>query len=117
MAGSGSDRRRRNRRITVRLDDDEFTIVIDKADKAGMCLGSLIRRKILDEPAPCSTRRPPVDKKELARMIGLLGETAEALRQYCKANNVPPDNPYVIAAHRDLAEMRYMCLIALGRNP
>ena len=117
MAGSGSDRRKRNRRITVRFNDDEFTIVIEKADKAGLCVGSLIRSHLLDDPAPCSTRRPPVDRKYLAQMIGLLGETADALRLYCKNHDIPPDNPHVIAAQRDLSEMHYLCLIALGRNP
>jgi len=117
MKGSGSDKRRRYRRISACFDDEEFKIAIEQADKAGLSLSSLIRMKILDEPAPCSTRRPPVDRKELARLIGLLGETAEALRCYCKTHNIPPDNPYVIAAHRDLAEMRYLCMIALGRNP
>jgi hypothetical protein len=117
MAGSGSDRRKRNKRITVRFNDDEFTIVIRKADKAGLCVGSLIRNKVLDEPAPCSTRRPPIDRKYLAQLIGLLGETTEALRDHCKAHNIPPDNPYIVASFRDLSEMRYLCLITLGRNP
>ncbi len=117
MAGSGSDRRKRTKILVARCTELEFLDALEKADKAGVSLASLIRMKILDEPAPCSTRRPPVDRKYLAQMIGLLGETAEALRCYCKTHNIPPDNPHVIAAQRDLSEMRYLCLIALGRNP
>jgi hypothetical protein len=52
-----------------------------------------------------------------ARLLGELGRIADELRRAAQKGDLTPSNPEVAAALRDLAEMRAICLEALGRQP
>ena len=64
-----------------------------------------------------ATRRPTVNHQVVARILGEFGRIADTLRRAAAGGRVDPDNPHVAAAFRDLAEMRTVCFLAMGRDP
>jgi hypothetical protein len=48
---------------------------------------------------------------------GELGRIAEIFRTASAAGLINPKDPFVAAAYRDLAEMRTVCFLAMGREP
>jgi hypothetical protein len=116
---SGTEKRIRDRSITVRLSDDERAAVDAAADRAGLTPGSYARQAMLGAPAPRQVRRPPVERRELARLLGELGKIGGNLNQLAKAANtgiVPYGNEIETALH-GLQEVRGAILKALGRAP
>lgn len=116
---SGSEKRIRDRILTVRLSADERAAIDDAADKAGLALGSYARQALLGAPAPRQVRRPVVERRELARLLGELGKIGGNLNQLAKAANsgVVVYEGEIEAANRALIEMRDAVLMALGREP
>jgi len=115
----GSEKRVRNRHLTVRLSDDERAAVDAAAERAGLMPGSYARQALLGGPAPRQVRRPPVERKELARLLGELGKIGGNLNQLAKAANtgVLVYTGEIDAALHGLAEARDAILKALGRAP
>ena len=87
MSSHGSETRVRNRHLTVRLSDDERAAVDAAAERAGLMPGSFARQALLGGPVPRQVRRPPVERKELARLLGELGKIGGNLNQLAKAAN------------------------------
>jgi hypothetical protein len=52
-----------------------------------------------------------------ARLLGELGRIAEVFRAAQAAGRIDSSDPFIAAAIRDLAEMRTVCFLAMGRNP
>ena len=69
----GSEKRARDRHITIRLTADERARIDADAERAGLTSGSYARRTLLGADTPRQIRRPPVERKELARLLGELG--------------------------------------------
>jgi hypothetical protein len=53
----------------------------------------------------------------VARVLGELGRIADILRAAAVARGADPKDPNAAAAFRDLAEMRTVCFLAMGREP
>ncbi len=115
----GSEKRVRNRHLTVRLSDDERAAVDAAAERAGLTPGSYARQALLGGPAPRQVRRPPVERKELARLLGEIGHIGGNLNQLAKDKNsgVLVYEGESAAAYRAILEMRDAVLKALGRAP
>jgi hypothetical protein len=115
----GSEKRVRNRHLTVRLSDDERAAIDEAAERAGLMPGSYARQALLGGPAPRQVRRPPVERKELARLLGEIGHIGGNLNQLAKAVNtgVLVYTGEIDAALHGLAEMRDAILKTLGRAP
>jgi hypothetical protein len=115
--GSGSDKRQRNRRIIVRCTDSEFATILDRADRAGLFAAAFLRASALGSPGPRAVRRPPVDRQELARLLGELGRVGNNLNQIARALNVddPPPTSEITAALKDFSTMRGLVHAALGK--
>ena len=123
----------RETHITVRLSLAERAAIDAAAERAGLMNGSYIRSRLIDGPIPRQVRRPPVERRELARLLGELGKIAgdlgkigSNLNQIARAVNtgVVPDNSVLPEALRDfrktlagLLDMRAAVLTALGREP
>jgi len=130
---SGTEKRVRDRVLPIRLSEDERATVDAAADRAGLTASSYARQTLLGAPAPRQVRRPPVERRELARLLGELGKIAgelgkigSNLNQIARAVNtgVVPDNSVLPEALRDfqkplagLHDMRAAVLTALGREP
>ena len=117
MARSGSDNRQRQETLSARFNTGEAEAIRQMADRAGTSIASLIRGAVLNAPDTRATRRPTVNHQVAARILGELGRIADTLRRAAAAGRVDPDNPHVAAAFRDLAEMRTVCFLAMGRDP
>ena len=116
---SGSEKRVRDRVITIRLSEDERASIDGAAESSGLVVGSYARQVLLGAPAPRQVRRPVVERRELARLLGELGKIGGNLNQLARAANsgVLVYEGEIDAGLRDLSEMRDAVLKALGREP
>lgn len=114
---SGTEKRARATHLTVRLSADERATVDAAAERAGLTAGSYARHAMLGAPAPRQVRRPQIERKELARLLGELGKIGGNLNQLAKASN---SGAIVYTGEIDaelagLMEVRTAILKALGR--
>ncbi len=115
----GTEKRVRSKHLTVRLAADERAAIEAAADRAGLTAGSYARQAMLGAPAPRQVRRPPVERKELARLLGELGKIGGNLNQLARAANsgILVYGNEIDAALGELRAMRGAVLRALGREP
>jgi hypothetical protein len=115
----GSEKRARTKHLTIRFSPDERDTVDSKADRAGLTSGSYARQVLLGAPAPRQVRRPPVEKRELARLLGALGYIGNNINQLARASNSggEVEEDELRATFADLRAMRDAVLKALGREP
>lgn len=116
---SGTERRKRNRRLTARFNDQEADAIEAMADRTGQTVGSLLRQTLLNVPPPRrSLRRPQVEVQAVARLLGELGKIGSNINQLAKYSNMGRwQEGSIQSALRDLAELRLACLQALGHEP
>ena len=114
----GSERRARTTHLTIRLTPDERASIDHAAERAGLTSGSHARRLLLDAPPPRQVRRPTVERREIARLLGELGHVGGNLNQIARTLNagLPGDHHALRDALRGLREMRDAILSALGRE-
>jgi hypothetical protein len=89
------------------------------AERAGLTVGPFLRKLALGDAGPRAVRRPPVEKAELARILGALGKIGSNVNQLAHAYNQlgrVPGFPELIAIRREIGEMRTALLKALGRD-
>ena len=103
---SGSENRRRQRTLRVRLTDDERQALLAAADKSGLTLGSLARQVLLGAPAPRAVRRPPLATALVAEMLAALGPIADEMRAVGRQIRLG-------GANADLAEILTKIAVAL----
>ncbi len=116
---SGSEKRARTSHLTIRLTPDERTTIDDAADRAGLTTGSYARQAVMCAPVPRQVRRPPVERKELARLLGEVGKIGSNLNQLARATNagVLVYECEIDGALAGLREVREAIMVALGREP
>jgi hypothetical protein len=114
---SGTEKRVRRRIVTIRLSTEEYAALDEAADRAGLVVGSYARQAMLGAPVARQVRRPPVERRELARLLGELGKIGGNLNQLAKAANtgVVIYGGEIEAALGDLLKARNAILTALGR--
>ncbi len=103
--------------MSARFNEREAEAIRQLADRAGASVASVIRGAVLNAPITRASRRPAVNHQKAARVLGELGRIAETLRTATAAGRVDANDPHVAAAFRDLAEMRTVCFLAMGREP
>ncbi|MGO8868135.1 MAG: plasmid mobilization protein [Alphaproteobacteria bacterium] len=113
----GSEKRARTKHLTIRLTPEERAAIDQAADRAGLTPGSYARQAVLGAPAPRQVRKPPVERQELARLLGELGRVGNNLNQLARAANT--GNGVDGVAHAEaLGGLKTAChaiLVALGR--
>lgn len=116
---SGTEKRVRSGVLPVRLAADERAAVEAAAERAGLTVSSYARQAMLGAPAPRQVRRPPVEKRELVRLLGEVGKIGGNLNQLSKAVNtgVLVYGGDLDAALAGVREVRDAILRALGRVP
>lgn len=115
----GSEKRVRTKHLTIRLSPDERDEIDRTAQRAGLTSGSYARDVLLGAPTPRQVRRPPIERQELARLLGALGYIGNNINQIARIMNTgeAADQPQLLAALAGLAEVREAILQALGRAP
>jgi hypothetical protein len=116
---SGTEKRVRGKHLTIRLTAEERAAIDDAADRAGLTSGSYARQAVMGAPVPRQVRRPPVERRELARLLGELGKIGGNLNQLARAANagVIVYEGEIDTALGGLREVRDAIMQALGRAP
>jgi hypothetical protein len=73
----------------------------------------------LGSAGPRAVRRPPVERRELARLLGHLGKVGSNINQLAYAYNrdrLVPALAELVGIRRDVGEMRAALLRALGHG-
>lgn len=116
---SGSETRQRGSVVSVRMSQEERREMEEQAEQAGLTLGSYVRMCCLTAPKTRAVRRPPVEKKLLAQLLGQLGKVGGNVHQITKRLNFndPVANDEIYAALADFREAAKTIMEALGRRP
>jgi hypothetical protein len=107
----------RKRLIHLRCTDHERAAIKAVAEEAGFSVGAFLRLLALGDAGPRAVRRPPVERAELARILGALGKIGNNVNQAAKAihqaGNLPSWSE-LAEMRADIAVMRAAVLKALG---
>jgi hypothetical protein len=116
---SGSEKRARTSHLTIRLTTLERQYIDSAADRTGLTTGSYARQAVMGAPMPRQVRRPPVERKELARLLGEIGKIGSNLNQLTRAanNGLLVYTGEIDAALGGLRDVRDAIMVALGRDP
>jgi hypothetical protein len=109
----------RGRFIAVRCSENEHAAISEKAAQAGFSVGAFLRNLALGDAGPRAVRRPPVERKELSRLLGHLGKVGSNVNQLARGFNqtgVLPGFPELLTARDDIRAMRDALMKALGRG-
>ena len=109
----------RTRFIGVRCTAEEHATITEAAAKAGLSVGAYVRTLALGSPGPRAVRRPPIERRELARLLGWLGKLGSNVNQLAYGYNRErrlPGLPELMAVREDVAAMRAAMMKALGRD-
>lgn len=109
----------RTKLVPVRCTAEERLAIKAVADKAGLSVGAFLRAAALGDAGPRAVRRPPIERKELARLLGHLGKVGSNLNQLAHAFNSRGRVPGLAELERirgDVGEMRDALIRALGRD-
>ena len=85
---SGTENRKRSTPVTSRYDDDELRALDEAASRTGLTRAGYQRTQSLSVSKTRSTRRPPVEKEQLARILGQIGKAGSNLNQIARAVNM-----------------------------
>jgi hypothetical protein len=114
----GSEKRVRTKHLTIRLSPEERAAIDQAADRSGLTPGSYARQVLLGAPTPRQVRRPPVERRELARLLGEVGHVGGNINQIARdmnfGNGIDPWELKETLA--SLGRVRDAILNALGRN-
>ena len=83
----GSEKRRRQSSVRVRLDDAERDQLATKSDESGLSVPAYLRACALGTAGPRARRRPPVERAMLARASADLNRVGNNLNQIAKGIN------------------------------
>ncbi len=105
--------------ISVRCTAKERSRIDETARSAGLSIGAYLRFLALGEVGPRAVRRPPIERKELARLLGHLGKVGSNINQLAHAFNQRSSAPAFaeLSGIREyVKEMRNALIAALGRD-
>ena len=113
---TGTTSRKRPPPFSLWLTPDERREIENRAERAGLSMGGYCKSIIFDAPPPRRSRRPVIEKIELARLLGELGKVGSNLNQLARQINMEGavEMPELKEALIDLAEMRAAVMVALG---
>jgi hypothetical protein len=105
--------------ISVRCTAKERSKIDEAARQAGLSIGAYVRALALGDAGPRAVRRPPIERKELARLLGHLGKVGSNLNQLAHAFNRDGRVPALAELNlirRYVVELRDALMKALGRD-
>lgn len=102
--------------FSIRLSQEERAEIEKRAADAGLTIGGYCKSIIFNAPPPRRSRRPPIDKVELARLLGEIGRLGNNLNQIAHKLNMEVliDLPELQSALKDLGILRASVVMALG---
>jgi hypothetical protein len=118
MSASGSERRQRARIVGFRATDAEHAAVRAAAERAGLTVGAYVRKHTLGAPVERQSRRPNIDRAQVAQLLGQVGRIGGNINQIAHSLNAggSPSAMLISSAVEDVAAMRRALMEALGRG-
>lgn len=113
MAGSGSENRQCQRKIGVRLTDEQYAIVKEQAERAGVSMADVFRYAVFDMTPLRASRNPSVERTDLCQNTAALGHLAQAVRELAISGASALE---IEAMQRDIADACRKNMKALGRR-
>ncbi len=109
-------RRERPPPLSIRLPPEERAELESRADRAGLSVGGYFRAAVLGAPLPRVARRAPVDRRELAMLLGAVGRIGSNVNQLARVANAGgwPESAMIDEARGDIRWMRAALMRALG---
>jgi len=105
--------------ISLRCTAKDHAAISEAAVKAGLSIGAYLRSLALGSAGPRAVRRPPIERRELARLLGHLGKVGSNINQIAHGFNrdrILPGFPELLAIREDVRELRGALMKALGRD-
>ena len=105
--------------VHVRCSASEHAAITSKAESAGLSVGAYLRTLAIGTAGPRAIRRPPVEREELARLLGEIGKLGSNVNQIARVVNTTGDKRAehdLGAIAGDVQVMRSALMKALGRG-
>ena len=109
----------RKKFIAVRCTVEERLAITEASAAAGLSIGAFLRTVAVGSAGPRAVRRPPIERKELAQLLGHVGKLSSNVNQIAKGYNVSgvmPGFAEIMAMRADIQAMRAALMKALGRE-
>ena len=109
----------KNNLIAVRCTTDDHALIDQQASRAGLSVSAYLRHLALGTPGPRAVRRPPIERAELARLLGHVGKIGSNVNQLAKRVNMTRNLPSwseLASMQKDIADMRAAIMKALNRD-
>jgi len=109
----------KNSFISVRCTAAERVKIDEAARRVGLSVGAYLRTLALGNPGPRAVRRPPIERRELARLLGHLGKIGSNINQLARAYNRSgrlAGSDTLAYIRDDIGRMRDALMTALGRD-
>lgn len=85
--------------------------------KSGQSMNAFITEAVFGRPSPRQTRRPPIEKAELAKLLALAADIRDKLDDLQTEQSRTGQNALYEQAFEDLNVLRSAIFSALGRKP
>ena len=113
----GTETRKKSIPVTSRYDPEEFAELEEAASRAGMTRASFQRVQSLAAPKTRSTRRAPLERETLAKVLGQLGKIGSNLNQLTHAAHLSrAERGEIVATVAEMRGLLPVLLEALGRK-
>jgi len=132
VKGQGVKRRRGRRPVAepktdslrLRCTPAQHAALIERADRAGLSVAAYILATALGEETPRGARRPPLERRLLAKLLGETGKIGSNVNQIARALNqgalnsgrADPDALTLAPIQAELSLIRDALMAALGRE-
>jgi hypothetical protein len=114
----GTETRKKSYLVTSRYDPDEYAELEEAASRAGLTRASYQRVQSLSKPKTRSTRRAPIDRELLAKVLGQLGKVGSNLNQIAREAHFDRfERADLATAISVLRALVPLLMKALGRGP
>ncbi len=115
---SGRQTRKKLHMVTTAYDDTELAELDERASRAGMTRASFQRvQSLATAPKTRSTRKAPVEKEMLAKILGQLGRMASNLNQVTHQGHLGLSTSAEVKAEISaLRSLRGVILESMGRK-
>jgi hypothetical protein len=114
----GSETRKKTIPVTTRYDAAEFAELDEAASRAGLTRASFQRvQSLATTPKTRSTRRAPIEREALAKILGALGKIGGNMNQIAHASHLGLGvEAQLVGTMKDLRATLPVMLEALGRK-
>ena len=111
-----SSNKRRLAPFSIRLSVDQRIELVRRAEAAELSLGAYWKSAVFNLPPPRKSRRPSVDRVELAKLLGTLGRVGNNINQLTRILHAEGSVEIheLTQALNALTDMREAVMISLG---